>query len=191
MEGMSIRLKKPQANGIVIHCPMRAILRTPGLLQGEGVAVYYDGMGKNVIHISEAEAARDFASRMARVRRGAEVVIENDAPPVAVVSRAFCPVTVRRSAIPRKPGSCLQSQNSGDAFNNTRNAQFKCGVATEFLPSSPRLDTGTCDFHLGSVDCPKTFIVGQRLAKMWASEKRGLRTSISSAFLGRLSSGRI
>ncbi len=45
-------------------------------------------MGKNVIHISEAEAAKDFASLMSRVRAGAEVVIEKDARPVAVVTSA-------------------------------------------------------------------------------------------------------
>jgi len=38
-----------------------------------------------VIHISEAEAASDFASLMARVRSDAEVVIEDNARPVAVV----------------------------------------------------------------------------------------------------------
>jgi len=37
------------------------------------------------IHISEAEAARDFAAVMARVRAGAEVVIENGTLPVAVI----------------------------------------------------------------------------------------------------------
>jgi prevent-host-death family protein len=42
-------------------------------------------MAKRVIHISEAEAASDFASLLARVRAGAEVVIEHDARPVAVV----------------------------------------------------------------------------------------------------------
>jgi antitoxin (DNA-binding transcriptional repressor) of toxin-antitoxin stability system len=35
--------------------------------------------------ISEADAARDFASLMARVRAGAEVIIESGASPVAVV----------------------------------------------------------------------------------------------------------
>jgi len=40
------------------------------------------------IHISEAEAARDFASLMARVRAGAEVVIEDGVLPVALISRA-------------------------------------------------------------------------------------------------------
>lgn len=36
-------------------------------------------------HISEAEAARDFAALLARVRAGAEVVIEEDSRPVAVL----------------------------------------------------------------------------------------------------------
>lgn len=40
-----------------------------------------------VIHISEADAARDFAGLMARVRAGAEVVIETEGGklPVAVI----------------------------------------------------------------------------------------------------------
>jgi len=42
-------------------------------------------MNKNVIHMTEAEAATDFASVMSKVRAGAEVVIEKDALPVAVV----------------------------------------------------------------------------------------------------------
>lgn len=45
-------------------------------------------MAKRVIHISEAEAKGNFAAIMARVREGAEVVIENNARPVAVVSPA-------------------------------------------------------------------------------------------------------
>jgi len=45
-------------------------------------------MAKDVIHISEAEAANDFLSLLARVREGAEVVIERDARPVAVVRPA-------------------------------------------------------------------------------------------------------
>ena len=42
-------------------------------------------MAKDVIHVSDKEAADDFASLLARVREGAEVVIEHDARPVAVV----------------------------------------------------------------------------------------------------------
>jgi antitoxin (DNA-binding transcriptional repressor) of toxin-antitoxin stability system len=42
-------------------------------------------MAKPVIHISEGEVAGKFASLMARVREGAEIIIENDARPVAVL----------------------------------------------------------------------------------------------------------
>ena len=38
------------------------------------------------IHIPEAEAARDFAAVMAHVRAGTEVVIEDNARPIALVS---------------------------------------------------------------------------------------------------------
>jgi antitoxin (DNA-binding transcriptional repressor) of toxin-antitoxin stability system len=42
-------------------------------------------MADDVIHISEAEAASDFAALLARVRAGAEVVIESGKLPVAVI----------------------------------------------------------------------------------------------------------
>jgi len=42
-------------------------------------------MGNRVIRISDAEAARDFASLLERMRADDEVVIEHDAQPVAVV----------------------------------------------------------------------------------------------------------
>ena len=45
-------------------------------------------MAKQVIHVSEAEAASNFASLLDRVRDGAEVIIEHDARPVAVVRPA-------------------------------------------------------------------------------------------------------
>ena len=44
-----------------------------------------------VIHISEEEAARDFAGLMARVRAGAEVVIENANSPAVVLRAAEQP----------------------------------------------------------------------------------------------------
>lgn len=50
--------------------------------------MYNRAMAKQVIHISEAEAASDFASLLARVRAGAEIVIEHDARPVAVLRSA-------------------------------------------------------------------------------------------------------
>jgi len=45
-------------------------------------------MAKHVIHISEAEAASDFAALMARVRAGAEVVIQSGERAVAVLHAA-------------------------------------------------------------------------------------------------------
>src|SRR5271157_524094 len=57
---------------------------------------YHRDMAHPVIHISEAEAASDFASVLARVRAGAEVVIESESGklPVAVI---HSPVPPRRS----------------------------------------------------------------------------------------------
>ena len=42
-------------------------------------------MAKHVVHISEAEAASNFADLLARVRAGIEVVIESGKLPVAVI----------------------------------------------------------------------------------------------------------
>ena len=47
--------------------------------------MYNHVMAKDVIRVSEAEAVSDFASLMARVRSGTEVVIEDNSRPVAVV----------------------------------------------------------------------------------------------------------
>jgi antitoxin (DNA-binding transcriptional repressor) of toxin-antitoxin stability system len=45
-------------------------------------------MAKNVIHVSDTEAARDLPKLLDHVREGAEVVIEHDARPVAVLQSA-------------------------------------------------------------------------------------------------------
>ena len=50
--------------------------------------MYNEIMAKHVIHISDAEAASDFASLLERVRAGAEIVIEHGAQPVAVLHAA-------------------------------------------------------------------------------------------------------
>jgi antitoxin (DNA-binding transcriptional repressor) of toxin-antitoxin stability system len=42
-------------------------------------------MAEEVIHISEAQAASDFATLLARVCAGAEVIIERDSQPVVVM----------------------------------------------------------------------------------------------------------
>ncbi len=45
-------------------------------------------MAQPLIHVSEEEAAKDFAALLARVRAGADVVIEHDSQPVAVIHPA-------------------------------------------------------------------------------------------------------
>jgi antitoxin (DNA-binding transcriptional repressor) of toxin-antitoxin stability system len=45
-------------------------------------------MAKRVIHVSEEEAASDFASLTAHVRTGEEVIIASNARPLAIVSPA-------------------------------------------------------------------------------------------------------
>lgn len=52
------------------------------------ITTYTQGMAKHVIHISDAEAASDFASLLARLREGVEVIIEHDARPVAIICPA-------------------------------------------------------------------------------------------------------
>jgi len=48
--------------------------------------VYNFGMSKHVIHISETEAAAtDVATLLARVRAGAEIIIERNKRPIAVL----------------------------------------------------------------------------------------------------------
>ena len=54
-------------------------------MQHDRIHEYNDIMAKNVIHISDAEAANDFASVLKHVNGGCEVVIEHDARPVAVI----------------------------------------------------------------------------------------------------------
>jgi len=50
-----------------------------------------------VIHISEADAARDFAGLLARVRSGVEVVIDDASP------------AVKLSIVPTRPGRLLSA----------------------------------------------------------------------------------
>ena len=45
-------------------------------------------MSRRVVHVSAAEAARDFASLLAQVRDGAEIVIEENAHPIALLQPA-------------------------------------------------------------------------------------------------------
>jgi antitoxin (DNA-binding transcriptional repressor) of toxin-antitoxin stability system len=52
------------------------------------MVVYNQKMAKDIIHVSEVEAEGNFRALMARVRAGAEIVIEVNARPVAVLHAA-------------------------------------------------------------------------------------------------------
>lgn len=55
------------------------------------------------IRISEADAARDFASLMASVRAGSEVMIESNEPPVAIVHTPVHPARAFEEAVALLP----------------------------------------------------------------------------------------
>ncbi|HEX4030613.1 MAG TPA: hypothetical protein VHX20_09635 [Terracidiphilus sp.] len=67
------------------------------------------------IHISEADAARDFAGLMARVRAGAEVVIESDALPVAIIRTPAQPGRSFEEAIALLPEDSTAVMDEGFA----------------------------------------------------------------------------
>jgi antitoxin (DNA-binding transcriptional repressor) of toxin-antitoxin stability system len=97
-------------------------------------------MAKNVIDVSEAEAASDFATLLNRVTAGAEVVIERDSRPVAVV----------RSAEP--PRGCLLSESIALAkahatelgYEPTMDADFAADLKEIIKSRRPR-DLRRCD----------------------------------------------
>lgn len=83
------------ANGSRAHRPRRRSMGTTLASWNEDAPrvrfekpMYNNGMERRAIHISEAEAAKDLPSLLARVRAGAEIVIERDAEAVAVIRPA-------------------------------------------------------------------------------------------------------
>lgn len=87
-----------------------------------------------VIHIPEAEAARDFPGLLARVRAGEEVVIEKEASP-AVVLR----VAVVGSAVPSGPGRLLsESIASAEARGSSTTLDGEFGRDLEAAISGHR-----------------------------------------------------
>jgi antitoxin (DNA-binding transcriptional repressor) of toxin-antitoxin stability system len=70
------------------------------------------------IHISEAEATRDFTGVMARVREGAEIVIDSDSSAVALIR----PVPVRGG---RSISECISlAEADQDEVEPVMDAQF-------------------------------------------------------------------
>jgi prevent-host-death family protein len=90
--------------------------------------VYSPVMAKQIIHISKAEAASNFAALLDRVSEGAEVIIENDARPVAVL----------RSAEPQ-PGRLLsESIALAEAHGSTVTLDGDFGRDLEVIVNSHR-----------------------------------------------------
>jgi antitoxin (DNA-binding transcriptional repressor) of toxin-antitoxin stability system len=56
-------------------------------------------MSQRAVHVSEAEAADDFRSLLARVRAGAEIVIECNSEPVAVIRPAAPPLRMLSESV--------------------------------------------------------------------------------------------
>jgi antitoxin (DNA-binding transcriptional repressor) of toxin-antitoxin stability system len=65
--------------------------------------------------ISEAEAARDFAALLARVRAGAEIVIESDSRPVAVLHSLIPPRRTIEEVIALLPADSKAVMDEGFA----------------------------------------------------------------------------
>lgn len=87
-------------------------------------------MAKPVIRISDVEATTDFAAVLTRVRAGADVVIEHDATPVAVVRPAR---PVRRTI--EECIALMPADSSG-----TIDADFADDVAAAVLSRPESLD---------------------------------------------------
>jgi len=67
------------------------------------------------IRVSESEAARDFAGLIARVRAGAEVIIESGALPIAVLHMAGPPCRTLEEAVALLPDDSSAVMDEGFA----------------------------------------------------------------------------
>ena len=90
------------------------------------------------IHISEADAARDFAGLLARVRAGVEVVIESGTQPVAVL----------RAAAPRRSISesiaLAEARSKELGYKPVMDAEFAADMEEIIRNRKPR-DTSAWD----------------------------------------------
>jgi antitoxin (DNA-binding transcriptional repressor) of toxin-antitoxin stability system len=84
-----------------------------------------------IFHVSETEAARDFAALLRRVRKGEEIVIESDLTPVAVLQT---PVPTRRSI---EECIALLPTNSTAVIDEEFANDVKAAVAAHREPLNP------------------------------------------------------
>jgi antitoxin (DNA-binding transcriptional repressor) of toxin-antitoxin stability system len=86
-----------------------------------------------VIHISEADAARDFGALMARVRAGEEVMIGPEAAPVAVLRPADGPYVRKLSESLRR----LKERGSAVTLDGDFERDLKAVIESHPEPLNP------------------------------------------------------
>jgi antitoxin (DNA-binding transcriptional repressor) of toxin-antitoxin stability system len=92
-----------------------------------------------VIHISESDAARDLPGLLARVRAGAEIIIESDTQPAAVL-RAAAPL--RRSI--SESIALAEARTKGLGYKPVMDAGFAADLEEIIRSRKPR-DTSAWD----------------------------------------------
>jgi len=96
------------------------------------------------IHISEDEAARDFAGLMARVRAGAEVVIENANSPAVVLRAAEQP----RGRLLSESIALAEAHARELGYEPVMDAEFAADMEEIIRNRKPR-NTSAWDLRLG------------------------------------------
>jgi antitoxin (DNA-binding transcriptional repressor) of toxin-antitoxin stability system len=91
-------------------------------------------------HISEMEAGQDFPALMEKVRAGAEVVIESDARPVAVLS----PANTLRGRLLSESIALAQARAKERGYGLVMDDDFAADVMARIASRKPR-DTSAWD----------------------------------------------
>jgi len=89
-------------------------------------------MAKHVIHISELEAANRFATLLARLRAGEEIIIEDDSRPVAVVHAAEPPVRLLSESL-----RLAREHGSTATLDQDFAKDVEAGIASHGQPLEP------------------------------------------------------
>jgi len=99
----------------------------------------------DTIHISEDEAARDFAGLMARVRAGAEILIENAGSPPVVVRVAENP----RGRLLSESIAIAEARTKERGYAAVMDPDFAADIEERVRNRKPR-DTSAWDCFCGS-----------------------------------------
>ncbi len=91
-------------------------------------------MADHVVHMSEEEAARDFAGLLARVRAGEEVVIESGTHPVAVLR----PMASPRGRLLSESIALAEAHAAELGYEPTMDAEFAADLEEIINNRKPR-----------------------------------------------------